>query len=162
MKTIIYKNKYFNKLGLLLCDYFKETLKDNYRGTLEIALSYISTIVDNKYMIYLVVNDEDEVVGFTTLYIHTMNGFMKRQLVIDHMYVIPEYRRTKATMWLYATIGNVMDKLQLPSIGTTFVDSANKGNNRLVGGKVIAEVTTFNIDSVKSKFNKYMKGLRCL
>jgi len=163
MKVVNYidHRDYKKQLGVLLCDYFKETLKENYRGSLEEAINLIDILLSMNNYIYLVI-DEDKVVGFVTMYVFNQYGMSREYLVVDHMYVVPEYRGTRAILWLYSTVGKVMSDLEIDGVGTTYIDSANRHNNTLVSGEVIAEVTKVSLRDIKGKYKKYLKGLKCI
>ena len=148
-------------LATLLCDYFKETLKDNYRGSLEEAKNLVDILLSLNNYIYLVL-DDDKVVGFVTMYVFNQYGMSKEYLVVDHMYVVPDYRGSRTTLWLYTTIAKVMTDLDIDGVGTTYTTSANKHNNTLVSGEVIAEVTKVSLEDIKGKYKKYLKGLKCV
>lgn len=160
MKVEIYQHDKHNETtAKLVTDYFKETLKDRYRGSSEDSERFLRNCVTSNHYIYVVI-EKDRVVGFVIMYKFNMYGFSVPYIVVDHMYVDKDYRNGRAILWLYTTVGKVMDTLGLPAVGTTYVDSSNKHNNELVNGEVIANVTWCSIEAVKHKYKQYMKGLK--
>ena len=156
----LYSKDYFTEFTWLIQDYFKETLKEDYVGTQAVANNFITNCVEKDNYIYLVIDEDNVVVGFVIMYVFNMYGFSKEYLVVDHMYILPEHRGTKATMWLFTTIGKVMDDLELGAMGVVYNDSANKSNSQLIGGKVIAQVTEYKLDKIKKHYKRYLKKLK--
>lgn len=158
MKVKLYDSKYRDVFSVLIEDYFKETLKDDYVGDNNKAHRFIDNCIDNKHYIYLLM-DKHRVVGFVIAYVFDMYGFSKNYLIIDHMYIKPTFRKTKGIMLLYLMCGHIMKELNIEAIGTTYVDSSNKNNNNKVGGKVIAEVTKISMDCVDKRYDKYLERI---
>lgn len=161
-KVVVYSKEYFTELTWLVQDYFKETLKDSYVGNQAVATNFVSSYLDKDHYIYLVVDDNNVVVGFVIMYVFNMYGFSKEYLVVDHMYILPDYRGTKATLWLFTTIGKVMNDLGLGAMGVVYADSSNKANSQLIGGKVIAQVTEYRLDKIQKHYKRYLKRLKAL
>ena len=154
-------DRYRKELQYLIIDYFKER-HDDYCGSSSKAMSVLDYWSSDR-MLYFVVDDKGKAIGFLVLYINDQFQMVEPKLVVDYMYVLPEFRRTRATQWLYATIGKVAMDLGLDCLGTTIIGTAsNESNVELVGGKTIATVNLMTRDSFKDKYKKYMRSLNCL
>lgn len=155
-----YDSKYKEDLACMLCSYYLEIHGSNYTGNINLANDMIDTLLANNSFIYLLIDtDTKQAVGFVVLYRFNQYGMVKDYVCIDHMYIIPKYRSGRAVVLLYTTVGKAMKWYGIDGVGTTMVNSTNKRNNKLVGGKVIAEVTIFSLQDIESKLNKYMRRL---
>lgn len=169
MKVLCYKHlldvksidRYRKEMMFLIIDYFKER-HDDYCGSSSKAISVLDYWAESR-MLYIVVDDKGMTVGFVVMYINDQFRMVAPKLVVDYMYVLPEFRRTRATQWLYVTIGKVAMELGLDCLGTTIIGNAsNESNVELVGGKTIATINLMTRDSFKDKYKKYMRSLNCL
>lgn len=154
-------DRYRKEMMFLIIDYFKER-HDDYCGSSSKAISVLDYWAESR-MLYIVVDDKGMAVGFVVMYINDQFRMVAPKLVVDYMYVLPEFRRTRATQWLYVTIGKVAIELGLDCLGTTIIGNAsNESNVELVGGKTIATINLMTRDSFKDKYKKYMRSLNCL
>lgn len=154
-------DRYRKEMMFLIIDYFKER-HDDYCGSSSKAISVLDYWAESR-MLYIVVDDKGMAVGFVVMYINDQFRMVEPKLVVDYMYVLPEFRRTRATQWLYVTIGKVAMELGLDCLGTTIIGNAsNESNVELVGGKTIATINLMTRDRFKDKYKKYMRSLNCL
>ena len=165
MKVIIYnqlsttdRKKYSLQLQYLLIDYFKErhtSVKDNPL----FASIMINQLIELGYLIYLVINDNDEVLGFTIVSINDQWGMLEEKFIVcDYMYIVPKYRGSRVTRLLFITVGKLAMDYGYDVLGSTMVGSSNIHNTEIVGGEIIANLVLMTRDSFKNKFKKYMKG----
>jgi len=143
----------------ILDDYFKEVHGDLYIGSKHTISIMITTMLfrENK-SIYLLI-DKEKPVGFLIVFVHEQYGITPPNLYVDYMYVTPNYRSGNAIMMLYSMVGNISEDLGMDVLGTTFVTSSNKRNNKLVGGEILAEVTYFNREKFNRTLNKFNKRI---
>lgn len=151
-------DKYRKELQYLIIDYFKECHPDDYKGSSDKALSVVDYWNSN-YFLYLVLDDSDDVVGFLVMSCNDQLTMVKPYLIVDYMYILPAYRGTSATQWLFVTIGKVANELGMDVIGTTLEGSSNNSNAVLTGGTTVATVRLMTRDSFKDKYIKYSKRL---
>lgn len=154
-------DRYRKEMMFLIIDYFKERHED-YCGSRCKAISVLDYWTESR-MLYIVVDDKGMAVGFVVMYINDQFQMVEPKLVVDYMYVLPEFRRTRATQWLFVTIGKVAMDLGLDCLGTTIIGTAsNESNVELVGGKTIATINLMTRESFRDKYKKYMRSLNCL
>lgn len=151
-------DKYRQQLSCLIVDYYKEAHKDIYKGSLDKARDVVSYWELN-YFVYLVLDDNEDAIGFLVMSCNDQLTMVKPCLVVDYMYIVPNHRGSRATQWLFITIGKVANELGMDVIGSTLAGSSNNSNCELVGGETIATVRLMKRDSFKDKYIKYSRRL---
>lgn len=167
MKVIIYnelsivdRKQYSTQLQYLLIDYFKERHTKVKQDPLYASMM-IDQLLELGYLIYLVIDDEDKVLGFTIVSINNQWGMLEDSYVVcDYMYIIPKYRGSRVTRLLFITVGKLAMDYGYDVLGSTMIGSSNIHNTELVGGEIIANLVLMTRDSFKDKFKKYMKGYK--
>lgn len=167
MKVIIYnelsildKKKYSLQLQYLIIDYFKERHTNVKQDTL-LSSIMIEQVLNLGYLIYIVIDDKDNVLGFTILSINNQWGMLEdNYIVCDYMYISPKYRGSRVTRLLFITVGKLAMDYGYDVIGSTMIGSSNIHNTELVGGKVISQVVLLTRETFKNKYEKYMKGYK--
>lgn len=149
---------YRKQLSCLVIDYYKEVHSDIYNGNLVKAMDVVS-YWEESYFTYIVVDDNDSVAGFLVMSTNNQYDMVKPYLIVDYMYVAEAYRGTRATQWLFLTIGKVADTLQMDVLGTTLAGSSNNHNAELTGGEVVATIRLMKREAFKDKYIRYSRRL---
>lgn len=153
------RKEYTNSFAMLLLDYFKERHSDINISSLDSSLNMIDMLLSNKYMIYFVVNDNKDILGFVILSIGNQFGMTKPYVVVDYMYIVPEYRKGLVSRLLFITAGKVCTSLGMDAICQSLDGVDNNYNNiKKVGGEQIGVLFKMNMGICKTKYEKYMKG----
>jgi hypothetical protein len=148
------------RVAKLLDDYFREVHRDNYhQPTPNEMLDILHNMVISGKSLYLLL-DKGIPVGFLIVFINDQYGLTDPVVYVDYMYIDPESRNGKAVLMMYTMVGMICDDTGYEAYGCTFTSSSNIGNNQLVGGEVVAKVTQFPMDKIKSKLEKYKKRLK--
>ena len=147
---------YYDSFITLFEGYFKEVHGDDYIGSKQtIETLLIHSLMNNKSL-YVLLDKQHEPIGFMLVYLNDQYGNTTTTVVCDYMYVSPKHRSSRAIAKLYSMMGDIMEDYNCDGIGTTFVTSSNKGNNKIVGGEVIAEITHVRLDKSRA-YNKRLK-----
>lgn len=154
------KKEYTNKLASLLIDYFKERHEEETIANYNKAITMIDTLLLNKYLIYLVIDDDKNVLGFLIMSLSNQFGMTKTFLVVDYMYTVKEYRGTKVTRLLFITVGKCSNDLQLDVLGTTLEGSSNVHNSEIINGEHVGYLFRYRREDFENKYKKLMKGYR--
>ena len=141
----------------LFYDYFRERHPDILVGSEVMARLMIITMLKNNNYIYYVQGTDGEVLGFVTMSINDQYGMVTPHLIIDYMYIKPEFRKSRVTALLFGVTGHVADTMELDCIGTTFIDSSNIKNATIVGGEHTASVFLYKRGVFSEKYKKYIK-----
>lgn len=150
--------KYKKQLSCIILDYYREAHKDIYRGSLEKADNVVDAWV-SYYYLYLLISDEDDVIGFLVMSTNNQYNMVDTLLIVDYMYIKPEFRSSKAVQWLFLTIGKVANDLGMDVLGTTLAGSSNNHNAELTGGETIATIRLMKRSNFRDKYIKYSKRL---
>ena len=159
--VIAYSNcalRYQQQLPQLFLDYFIETHGEDVVGDKTTSASMVTSMIDEGRAIYLLL-DDTTVVGFIVAAITNHYNMIKPLVANDFMYIVPEHRNGKAVMFLYTMLGAVCDAYGCGALGTTFHQSSNIKNNKLIGGIPIATVYEFPLDKIRAKYKKYKRKL---
>lgn len=153
-----YKNESINSCDLskMYVEYFKEMHEDIFIGTEDNANLLVDNLIKDSKLVYMLY-DGNKSVGFITLFSNNQYGMTKPVLCLEYMYIRKEYRSTNAVLILFALVGDVAIKNDMDCIGTTFNTSANVGNNEILKGQIIAGVTHFKLEDVKTVTNRLIK-----
>lgn len=151
-------DKYRKELQYLIIDYYKECHEHDYKGSSDKALAVVD-YWEHNYFLYLVLDANDDAIGFLTMSVNDQLSMTKPYLVVDYMYILPAYRGSRATQWLFITIGKVAYELGMDVIGTTLSGSSNNGNAILTGGVTLATVRLMRREAFKDKYKTYSRRL---
>ena len=141
----------------LFYDYFKERHPDILVGSEVMARLMIITMLKNNNYIYYVQDDNSNILGFVTMSVNDQFGMVIPHLVIDYMYIKPEFRKSSVTALLFGVTGHVADNLKMDVIGTTFVTSSNIRNAEVVEGDEIAVTYLYKLDKFNYRYKKYLR-----
>lgn len=159
MVLITYKDSYKDSLAELIHLYFLETNTQEYIGNINTAKEMIKQLLLQK-SIYLLLDDSNsKVIGFIVTYLDSQYNMLKQYIVNEYMFVLPEYRSTKAVAYLYYMIGIIARDYNCDVIGTTYCTSSNTSNNQLVGGVTVANVFKIPLEQINKRYEKYTKRL---
>ena len=167
MKVIIYnslsiieRKVYSTQLQYLLIDYFKER-HTGVKQNLLLASIMVNQLLELGYLIYLVIDDKDTVLGFTIVSINDQWGMLEEKFIVcDYMYIVPKYRGSRVTRLMFITVGKLAMDYGYDVLGSTMIGSSNIHNTEVVGGEIVANLVLMTRDSFKDKYKKYMKGYK--
>lgn len=159
MVLITYKDSYKDSLAELIHLYFLETNTQEYIGNINTAKEMIKQLLLQK-SIYLLLDDSNsKVIGFIVTYLDSQYNMLKQYIVNEYMFVLPEYRSTKAVAYMYYMVGTIARDYNCDVIGTTYCTSSNTSNNQLVGGVTVANVFKIPLEQINKRYEKYTKRL---
>lgn len=141
----------------LFYDYFKERHSDILVGSEFMARLMVLSLLKNNNYIYYVQDDNSNILGFVTMSVNDQFGMVVPHLVIDYMYVKPEFRKSRVTALLFGVTGHVADKLNMDVIGTTFVTSSNIRNAEVVKGIETATTYLYKREDFRNKYKTYIR-----
>lgn len=141
----------------LFYDYFRERHPDILVGSEVMARLMIITMLKNNNYIYYVQGTDGEVLGFVTMSVNDQFGMVSPHLVIDYMYVKPEFRGSRVTALLFGVVGHVADTMEMDCIGTTFVTSSNIRNAEVVKGVETATTYLYRREDFRNKYKTYIR-----
>lgn len=151
-------DKYRKELQYLIIDYYKECHEHDYKGSSDKALAVVD-YWEHNYFLYLVLDDAGVAIGFLVMSFNDQLAMTKPYLVVDYMYVLPKFRGTRATQWLFLTVGKVANELGMDVLGTTLAGSSNNHNSEMMNCDTIATVRMMKRDSFNEIYKKYSKRL---
>ena len=158
MKLITYNTDYKLQLQQLVIDYFNEVHEGEVTGDLSDAGDMIDCAINEGKAIYLVI-DKEQVVAYLIVYIQTQYNLTPAIVMCDYMYVTPSHRSTYAIVYLYGMVGKVCNDYQLDAIGSTFANSSNMKNNKIIEGKVIATTYRFKLEEQQAFSSRFIKRM---
>jgi hypothetical protein len=158
MRLETYSTQYKTQFYNLLQDYFIERHGYDFIGDNTTITNMIEEVTGKQYTTYFVL-EGDIVAGFIIVCINNQFGNTTPVIMNEYMYVKPEYRNGKATMYLYYMLGLICEDYGYDGVGTTFTTSSNTRNNQILGGEVIAQVTKFPLETINKVVNKYKKRI---
>ena len=145
------------QLSRLLYDYFKERHQDILVGDLTATTIMVNRLLAANNYIYYVQDDNQNILGFVTMSVNDQFGMVTPHLVIDYMYIKPEFRGSRVTALLFGVIGHVADTMEMDCIGTTFVTSSNIRNAEVVKGVETATTYLYRRDDFREKYKHYIR-----
>ena len=146
------------QLSKLVYDYFVERHNDVLSGTQVHAKLMVDKLLAlNNYIYYVEDEDDSSILGFVTMSVNDQFGMVSPHLVIDYMYVKPEFRKSRVTALLFGVTGHVADKLKMDVIGTTFVTSSNIRNAEVVKGIETATTYLYKREDFRNKYKTYIR-----
>ena len=145
------------QLSRLLYDYFKERHQDILLGDLTAATIMVNRLLAANNYIYFVQDDNQNILGFVTMSVNDQFGMVTPHLVIDYMYIKPEFRGSRVTALLFGVVGHVADIMEMDCIGTTFVTSSNIRNAEVVKGVETATTYLYRRDDFREKYKNYIR-----
>lgn len=145
------------QLSRLLYDYFKERHQDILVGDLTATTIMVNSLLAANNYIYYVQDDKQNILGFVTMSINDQFGMVTPHLVIDYMYIKPEFRGSRVTALLFGVVGYVADTVDMDVIGTTFVTSSNIRNAEVVKGVETATTYLYRRDDFREKYKNYIR-----
>ena len=141
----------------LFYDYFKERHPDILVGSEVMARLMVITMLKNNNYIYYVQDDNQNILGFVTMSVNDQFGMVTPHLVIDYMYIKPEFRGSRVTALLFGVVGHVADTMEMDCIGTTFVTSSNIRNAEVVKGVETATTYLYRREDFREKYKNYIR-----
>ena len=150
MKIVLYNDSYNDSLCELLRLFSEEVFGS---GTYD-----IDKFVNSHWAIYLAL-DNDIVVGFSSFNINDYYGLRKPTLGNDHIYVLPEYRDSKAMYLFSIQAGKICIDNNLPLEHYYSSDSSLKLSRKLKGKKIY-ETYIYDVGDVSNTFNKLINKVR--
>ena len=145
------------QLSSLLYDYFKERHQDILVGDLTATTIMVNQLLEANNYIYFVQDDNQNILGFVTMSINDQFGMVTPHLVIDYMYIKPEFRGSRVTALLFGVVGHVADTMDMDCIGTTFVTSSNIRNAEVVKGVETATTYLYRREDFREKYKNYIR-----
>ena len=145
------------QLSRLLYDYFEERHPDILVGGVTTASIMVNRLLEANNYIYFVQDDNSNILGFVTMSINDQFGMVTPHLVIDYMYIKPEFRGSRVTALLFGVVGHVADTMEMDVIGTTFVTSSNIRNAEVVKGVETATTYLYRRDDFRDKYKQYIR-----
>lgn len=153
MKLVTYNDSYLDVLSQLLYDYMLE-MEGKCIGSTQYAINQMD---NNGRHIYLLLNDSDDVIGFTIFYINDQYGLLPPTIVNEYVYLKPNYRTSIASKYLLLQTLEYCSYFNYDLYGYTYNESSNIKNSKIVGGKEIGTIFKFNIDTIKKKLKRLRK-----
>ena len=146
------------QLSKLVYDYFVERHNDVLSGTQVHAKLMVDKLLAlNNYIYYVEDEDDSSILGFVTMSVNDQFGMVSPHLVIDYMYVKPEFRKSRVTALLFGVTGHVADTMEMDVIGTTFIESSNIRNATIVEGIETAVTYLYRRDKFNKRYKKYLR-----
>ena len=145
------------QLSRLLYDYFKERHQDILVGDLTATTIMVNQLLEANNYIYFVQDDKQNILGFVTMSVNDQFGMVTPHLVIDYMYIKPEFRGSRVTALLFGVVGHVADTMEMDCIGTTFVTSSNIRNAEVVKGVETATTYLYRREDFREKYKHYIR-----
>ena len=145
------------QLSRLLYDYFKERHQDILVGDLTAATIMVNRLLTANNYIYYVQDGKQNILGFVTMSVNDQFGMVTPHLVIDYIYIKPEFRGSRVTALLFGVIGHVADTMEMDVIGTTFVTSSNIRNAEVVKGVETATTYLYRREDFREKYKHYIR-----
>ena len=146
------------QLSGLVYDYFKERHNDVLSAEVSVVNAKVMVeklLALNNYIYY--VEDNSSILGFVTMSINDQFGMVSPHLVIDYMYVKPEFRGSRVTALLFGCVGHVADTMEMDVIGTTFIESSNIRNAEVVKGVETATTFLYRREDFRDTYKKYIR-----
>lgn len=156
-----YQSSYKEEVSLLLHLYFSEAHGKDYIGSSGDCYFAIDDIVNSGRAIY-VLFDDDIMIGMLITYINDQFSLVKPTIVGEYMYLIPDYRGSKATMYLYAMLGKISEQYGYDVIGTTLCNSSSNHNSKYNDHEPIAITYLAKHDTVVKNYQRYKNKLKLL
>jgi len=145
------------QLSGLVYDYFKERHPDTLLGGNIHAKVMVDKLLAANNYIYFVQDDNQNILGFVTISVNDQFGMVTPHLVIDYMYIKPEFRGSRVTALLFGVVGHVADTMEMDCIGTTFVTSSNIRNAEVVKGIETATTYLYKREDFRNKYKTYIR-----
>lgn len=145
------------QLSDLVCDYFRERHNDIRMGGMLEARVMVEKLLQLNNYIYYVEDDTQNILGFVTMSVNDQFGMVKPHLVIDYMYIKPEFRGSRVTALLFGVCGHVADVMEMDVLGTTLVTSSNIHNAERVKGIETATCYLYRREDFNDTYKKYIK-----
>lgn len=146
-------------IAFLFYDYFVERHPKHMRGTMETSYNMVLSMLECNNYIYYVLKEGEEV-GFITMSVNDQCGMTTPHLVVDYMYVAPEYRGTDVSVALFTTAAHVSLTLGYNMIGSTLIGSSNINNTRHTQGEEFSRSYYYDMEKFKPTYERYMKRLK--
>lgn len=146
-------------IAFLFYDYFVERHHEHMRGTMDTSYNMVLSMLEHNYYIYFVLK-EGEAVGFIIMSVNDQFGMTTPHLVVDYMYVVPEYRGSDVTVALFTTGAHVALALGYNMVGSTLIGSSNINNTRHTQGEEFSRSYYYDMEKFKPTYEKYMKRLK--
>lgn len=152
MKLKLYSDNDWEALLGLLSKFREEV----YGSDTEINLDDFE---DYHYAIYLVLSDENDIVGFSSFVINSYYGLRESTVGNDYMYILPEYRRSKAMHLISIQSGRICSDLGLPLEHYIASESSDRLSKRLAGKKIYCTYI-YELSEVKRELERLEKKVR--
>lgn len=149
MKIVIYSDEYRGQLDEILRRFSCEI----YDG-----LHDLDRFIEGHWAIYLAVKNHT-VIGFSSFNIIDYYGFKCSILSNDYVYVLPEYRTSKAMYLLSIQAGKICTEHNMPLEHYYASEHAKKLSRKLKGKKMF-ETYLYPIDEVKLEYDRLRKFVK--
>lgn len=151
MKLVLYTHDYCEQLDSLLKQFSAEVWGE---GTAD-----VDSFVSGHWCIYLALNSDGNVIGFSSYILNTYFGLRPMTLGNTYIYVEPEHRTSK-TMYLFSLqSGKIAMDNRLNLEHYYGSDSSLKLSSKIKGAKVY-ETWMYDIGEVEKTFNRLQKTIR--
>lgn len=148
MKVVLYEDKYYDDLYVLLKMFQNETYNVDKDIRVDDFIKYHNSI-------YLIV-DGSNIVGFSSYFINDNYGLDEMNIFNDYLYVVPSHRGTKATYLLMLQTGAVVTDNNLPLSHAYASEGSDRLGKRLSGKKMFTAYR-YTVEEVEREFNKLKK-----
>jgi hypothetical protein len=151
MKLVLYNDTYREQLDALLIGFSKEVFDCGTADT--------DSFVRNHWCIYLAIDDEDRVLGFSSFSINTYFGLRSPTLGNTYIYVDTKHRASRIMYLFSIQAGQICVEKNLPLEHYYSSESSLKLSRKLKGKKIY-EAYVYEVGDVEETFNKLIKKVR--
>lgn len=150
IKIIDYNNSYKDSLERMLKELSLELFG--------VGDANIDDFVNHHWCIYLAVKDSD-VIGFTSFVYNTYHGMRPPTVGNTYLYVMPEYRNTRATYLLSIQSGFISTSKNLP-LENYYASDHSRKIARKLKGELAYETYIYEVDEVNRVFKHLINKIQ--
>ena len=150
MKIVLYSDKYRDELDVLLKEFSEKLYSGKY---------CLDSFVNQHWAVYLALNSDGKVIGFSAFMIVNYLGFMDDIMANTYIYVKPEYRTSKAMYLFSIQAGKICVENDLPLEHYYASDDSKKLSRKLKGRKMF-ETYVYPVDEVNREYNRLKKFVK--
>lgn len=132
VKLELYNPNHYAALERLLKMFQKDVYKINTKINMQEFIDY------HYGYIYMVMNDENIAVGFTSFVYNSYYGLREATLGNDYMYIEKEYRRTRAIHLICIQAGTLCQNNDIPLENYYASDDSSRFIGRMNGNKIFS------------------------
>lgn len=158
MKTILFSNrvKYNSYYSLDLIVMIDEFCKEVYGKPCSDDFTMTRFIEEHDYIV--LVMDDGDPIGFASCIIHDNCGLTNNRMVVDAMYIEPEYRKSKAFLHLMVKLGEIVQHNKCDFSLSTFNEELVLMAKKFKANKVY-EVIEYSYEDSVTEYNRLTKLL---